>query len=128
MLLQQSEEAQDQYKATLTQLSEVNATIHALVSLVNSTREALEERLAWLTAALGGTDVAVDRLYMIVWHGLFLLITMIASSFLRVDMFARIIVATSPPLNLLASLQQSPYALDFVGLSSTIGVLVLGKN
>lgn len=128
LLLEQSEEAQRQYQATLTQLSEVNATIHSLVSLVNATREALEERLAWLTAALGGTDVAVDRLYAIVWHALFLLLGMIICSFLRAELLTRIVVAASPPLNLVASVQQSDYALDFVGLGSAIGFIIFGKN
>lgn len=54
-MLEQSNLAAKQYEATLKQLAEVNSTVHSLVSLMSSTRIALEDRLKWLADALGGT-------------------------------------------------------------------------
>lgn len=48
MLLKQNDEFKNQYESTLRNLQEVNKTVHTLVSLVGGTRQALEERLAWV--------------------------------------------------------------------------------
>ncbi|KAF5277719.1 hypothetical protein FQR65_LT03699 [Abscondita terminalis] len=125
LLLKQSQMAHEQYKATLLQLAEVNATVHSLVSLVGGTRKALEERLTWINTALGGTDLTLERLYAIFWHTLFLLVAMITCAFLGARTITRLIVATSLPLNLALTLQRSEYALDPIYLSSTVVGCVL---
>lgn len=54
-MLEQSALAAKQYEATLTQLAQVNSTVYALVDVVVTTRSALEEKLKWMSDALGGT-------------------------------------------------------------------------
>lgn len=54
-MLEQSQLASKQYESTLSQLSQMNATVYALVDVMTTTRSALEEKLNWITEALGGT-------------------------------------------------------------------------
>ncbi|KAK4880353.1 hypothetical protein RN001_008499 [Aquatica leii] len=125
LLLKQSEMAHQQYKATLTQLVEVNATVHSLVSLVGGTRKALEERLIWINNALGGTDLALERLYAISWHTGFLLVAMISCAFLGAQTITRLMVTISLPLNLALTLQHSEHALNPLQLSTSVGACIL---
>ncbi|KAB0804700.1 hypothetical protein PPYR_01670 [Photinus pyralis] len=125
LLLKQSELAQQQYQVTVEQLAEVNATVHSLVSLVGGTRRALEERLAWINSALGGTDSAIERLYAILWHASFLLIAMITCAFLGAQIITRLIVAISLPLNLALTLHKSEHALDPITLTTSVGGCII---
>jgi hypothetical protein len=126
LLLQQNENFKLQYEETLRNLAEVNKTVHNLVSLVGGTRQALEERLAWLTTALGGTDLAVERLYLIIWHSAFMLISMLTCAFLSARLSTRVIVATLPPLNLALALWGTDNQMGPLSLAATILTFVLG--
>lgn len=126
MLLKQNENFKTQYEETLRNLAEVNKTVHNLVSLVGGTRQALEERLTWLTTALGGTDQAVERLYLILWHSAFILISMLTCAFLSAKISTRIIVATLPPVNLGLALWGTPNQLGPLNLAAAVLSLVLG--
>lgn len=125
MLVKQSKLIHQQYEATLAQLVEVNSTVHYLVTLVGGTRKALEEQMQWLSAALGGTDLVVEKLYAILWHILFILLSMLACAFLSAKITTRVLVTAFPSLNLVLTLQQNVYALNFIELCTTIGVLIL---
>lgn len=127
LLIKQTEAAQKQYEATLSKLSEVNATIHNLVTLVGGMKYALEEKFTWLSTALGGTDLAVERLYLILWHSAFLLFAMISCAFLAASASVRFIVAVLPPLNLGLALCGGENALDPIGLSFLLPILIMGK-
>lgn len=81
-------------------LQEVNRTVHDLVALVGGTRQALEEKLSWIAVALGGTDLTLERVNLILWHGLFILIAMLVCAFLSLNLYTRLIVSTLPPANL----------------------------
>lgn len=107
-------------------LAEVNKTVHNLVTLVGGTRQALEERLAWLSTALGGTDLAVERLYLIIWHSVFMLLAMLTCAFLSARLTTRLMVATLPPLNLTFALWGSENQLGPLALGITIISLVFG--
>ncbi|RZC38000.1 brambleberry-like, partial [Asbolus verrucosus] len=120
LLLQQNENFKVQYEETLKNLAEVNKTVHNLVSLVGGTRQALEERLTWLTTALGGTDLAVERLYLIIWHSLFMMISMLTCAFLSARISTRLIVATLPPLNLALALWDNENQLTPLMLGAAI--------
>ncbi|KRT86824.1 hypothetical protein AMK59_1263 [Oryctes borbonicus] len=126
LLIEQSERAHKQYMGTLNQLSEVNKTIHSLASLIQGTRQILEDRLNWISSALGGTDVAVDRLYLLTWHIVFIIITMIASSFIDLRVSARILAVSLPCLNLAIGLNHLNMALDPLHLTiSLVGILLV---
>lgn len=116
-----------QYDITLRQLSDVNKTVHSLVNLIGTTRNALEERLTWITTALGGTDLAVERLYAILWHIGFLLLSMISCAFLTARLSTRIFVTVLPVANLILTLNNNEYAQDATTLTLTIIGFVIGK-
>lgn len=126
MLLRQNEEFKAQYESTLRNLQEVNETVHSLVTLIGGTRKALEERLSWISTALGGTDLTVERLYLISWHSAFMLLAMVACAFLTARTSTRLVVATLPPFNLAFALYGENH-LDFVSLTGFVGGFILGK-
>lgn len=127
MLLNQSEIAKKHYEETLVQLAEVNKTVSGLIDLVTNTKKTLEEKLIWLSNSLGGTDLALERLYVIVWHLTLLLVAMIASAFLGAPVNVRFIVAGLPPVNLALALSENENALGPIDLIVLIAVLALGK-
>lgn len=96
-----------------------------MVSLVGGTRQALEERLSWITAALGGTDLAVERLYLILWHSVFMLIAMLSCAFLAARPSTRFVVVTLPPLNLAVGMYGNEQHLDVVQLTGAILAFIL---
>ncbi|VEN47055.1 unnamed protein product [Callosobruchus maculatus] len=128
LLIKQNEEFKKQYNLTLRSLREVNETVHNLVSLVGGTREALEERLSWIKTALGGTDMAVEKLYMILWHSAFMLLGMLTCAFIGVSVGTRIVVASLPPLNLILALYGENKHLDPVSLLSLIGITMIVQS
>ncbi|KAJ8969351.1 hypothetical protein NQ317_016136 [Molorchus minor] len=125
ILLKQNEDFKEQYESTLKNLQEVNKTVHNLVTLVSGTRQALEERLAWITTALGGTDLAIDRLYLILWHAAFMLLAMLTCAFLSQQEQVRFVVAVLPPLNLAVALLGEHQHLEPVLLAGAIGGFIL---
>lgn len=117
-MLEQSSMAAKQYEATLNQLSQVNSTVYGLVEVVSTTRAVLEEKLMWLSQTLGGTDNAVERLYLFLSHISYLILAMISCSFLQVPVPGRIALVVLVPLNLIVAIQQGiTNALTFIGLS-----------
>nr|CAI5868799.1 unnamed protein product [Callosobruchus analis] len=125
LLIKQNEEFKKQYNLTLSSLREVNETVHNLVSLVGGTREALEERLSWIKTALGGTDMAVEKLYIFLWHSAFMMLGMLTCAFLGVSVGTRIVVATLPPLNLILALYGENKHLDPLSLLGLIGITIV---
>ncbi|KAJ8939936.1 hypothetical protein NQ318_007864 [Aromia moschata] len=128
LLLKQNEDFKRQYEFTLKNLEEVNRTVHNLVTLVGGTRQALEERLTWITTALGGTDMAIERLYLVLWHSAFMLLAMLTCAFLSVRASTRFVVATLPPLNLAVALYGEQQYLNPVLLCSAIAGFVLSQT
>lgn len=127
MLLNQSEIAKKHYEETLLQLAEVNRTISDLIGLVTNTKKSLEEKLIWLSTSLGGTDMALERLYAIVWHLTLLLLSMIACAFLGAPVNVRIMVATLPPVNLALALCKNENSVGPLNLFLLITGLASGK-
>ncbi|XP_019867205.1 protein brambleberry [Aethina tumida] len=125
LMVEQNRQFKKQYESTLKNLAEVNRTVHNLVSLVGGTRQALEERLSWLTTALGGTDLAIERLYIILWHFGFMLLAMLSCAFLTAKLSTRIAVVSLPPLNLALAFYGEQHYLDPISLLAAIGVFVL---
>lgn len=128
LLLKQSEIARKQYEETLLQLAEVNRTVNGLVDLVAGTKRALEEKLIWLSTSLGGTDLALERLYIIVWHLMLMLVSMIGCAFLVAPINIRLIVAGLPPLNLALALSNNDNALGPFALTLLIIGCSIGKS
>lgn len=127
LLLNQSEIAKKHYEDTLMQLAEVNKTVAGLIDLVANTKRTLEEKLIWLSSSLGGTDLALERLYIIVWHLTLLFVSMIACAFLGAPVNVRLIVAGLPPINMALALTRNENAVGPFNLVLVIFVLSLGN-
>lgn len=98
------------------------------MNLIGTTRAVLEERLNWITTALGGTDLAVERLSAIICHLVFLLFSMISCAFLSARLSTRLFVFTLPLINLALSLSNNEYSQDIITLGCSIFLLVIGKQ
>ncbi|VEN49079.1 unnamed protein product, partial [Callosobruchus maculatus] len=85
-------------------------------------------RLSWIKAALGGTDMAVEKLYIILWHSTFMLLGMLTCAFLGVSVGTRFVVASLPPLNLVLALYGENKHLDPVSLLSLIGITMIVQS
>lgn len=127
LLIKQTEIAKKQYEETLAQLVEVNRTVTSLIDLVGRTKRALEDKLAWLATSLGGTDLALERLYTITWHMAMLLGSMISCAFLGAPRSVRVIVAGLPPVNLALALNGNESAVGPFSLIMWICGLAAGK-
>ncbi|XP_023025731.1 protein brambleberry [Leptinotarsa decemlineata] len=125
LLFAQNEEFGRQYQSTLRSLQEMNETVHNLAALVGGTWRTLEDRLVWITSALGGTDHSIERIYLVLWHSTFILLAMLSCAFMGVRTSTRLVVATLPPLNLAVAFYGEQKHLDFVGLLSTILIFVV---
>ncbi|XP_060517892.1 protein brambleberry-like [Cylas formicarius] len=123
ILLTQNKNFQKQYQDTLRNLQEVNRTVHDLVGLLGGTRQALEDRLSWIMTALGGTDSAVERIYIIFWHISFMLVAMLSCAFLSARTSTRLVIATLPPMNMIVALYSREH-LEPVTLGIVIGIFV----
>ncbi|XP_057651120.1 protein brambleberry-like isoform X1 [Diorhabda carinulata] len=128
LLIQQNEDFNRQYKSTFKSLEEMNQTVSDLVVLVKGTWISLEERLTWIVSALGGTDTAIDRIYLIIWHSAFMLLAMLTCAFLAARASTRFIVALLPPLNLAIALHGEYQYLDFLTLIGSIVLFIIGQT
>lgn len=107
LLAIQNKEFQKYSDSTLKNLIEVNETVHRLVVMVNSTRQVLEEKIVWISKTLGGADVTLDKLYVIVWHLGFVLMAMLCCAFLKVPLIERLVALILPLANLAMALKSS---------------------
>ncbi|KAG5862206.1 hypothetical protein JTB14_014632 [Gonioctena quinquepunctata] len=127
LLFSQNEEFKKQYQSTLKSLQDMNQTVHNLVALVGGTWQTLEERLAWISSALGAADLSIERIYLVLWHSAFMLLAMVTCAFLAVRASTRLVVATLPPLNLAVALYGEHKHLDFMTLLTAIVTFVVGQ-
>ncbi|XP_066141533.1 protein brambleberry-like isoform X2 [Euwallacea fornicatus] len=126
ILLKQNEEFKGQYESTLRNLHEINETVHTLVNLVGGTRQVLEERLSWVMTALGGTDEAVERLYLVLWHIGLILLSMLACAFLSARASTRLIAIAVPIANLTIALYGKNH-FSFINLIFWIAGLITAQ-
>ena len=126
--MEQSEKAQNQYNMALKQLKDVNDTIYSMAILINRTQQILDERLDWIANIMGATDVTIDRLYLLIWHILFMLVAMVVAVFLKVGFLTRVAVTVLPPFNLAYGLMGSGNCLTFFELASGLIGISIGKS
>lgn len=105
----------------------MNKTVHSLVSVIGGTKQALEDRLNWITKTLGGTDIALERLYAVLWHFAFLIGAMIICAFLNANSSIRILVFVILPANLALQLNYNEHSFSPIGLLVLISLFVLCK-
>lgn len=128
MLIEQNHFAQLQLNLTIESLKQMNSTVSSLVNIIGGTKQALEERLSWITEILGGTDIAVERLYIVMWHFGFLTGGMILCAFLNANMSTRIVVFSLVPVNMALYFNDNDQYLSPMGLIQAMSILLIGKS
>lgn len=127
MMIEQNSQAQLQLNLTIESLRQMNNTVSSLVNVIDSTKRALEERLAWITEILGGTDVSLERLYVAIWHFCFLIGAMILCAFLNATIYTRMMVFVLLPLNMALNFNDSEQYLNPISLVLIITLFAFGK-
>ena len=65
-------------------MERMNATVHHLMDVLQSTKRGVEDQLSWITSLVGGTDNTVQKVYSSVLHACYFVVGMISASFLQV--------------------------------------------
>ncbi|XP_063699487.1 protein brambleberry-like [Culicoides brevitarsis] len=114
----------EQYEYTMEQLKKMNATIYDLAYIVSGLQKDFEQKLTWISEKIGGTDYLVNRLNVILFHFVYLLMGMLCLVFVNADTFSRLAFIFMIPINFIAAMLDY-YSLDVVKLTATILTLIL---
>ncbi|KDR18720.1 protein brambleberry-like [Zootermopsis nevadensis] len=120
-IIAQHASAAAQYNSTLHKLAQINITVNYLLNLLDKTRQEIDERLGWLTSLIGDTGNQLGHVYSCVLHALYLIVGMIAASFVRAPTLTRAFLLVIVPLNLAAVYHHGDSAsLDFLSMTILI--------
>lgn len=114
----------EQYEYTMEQLKKMNSTIYDLAYLVTGLQQEFELKLTWISEKIGGTDYLVNRLNIILFHFLYLMMGMLCLVFVNADTFSRLIFIFLIPINFIVAMLDY-YSLDVVTLTATFLTLIL---
>lgn len=114
----------EQYEYTMDQLKKMNSTIYDLANLVTGLQKEFEHKLNWISHKIGGTDYLVNRLNIILFHFLYILMGMLCLVFVNADTFSRLVFIFLIPINFIAAMLDY-YSLDVVMLTATILTIIL---
>ncbi|CAG9859936.1 unnamed protein product [Phyllotreta striolata] len=128
LLIKQSEDFNAQYKSTFRSLQEMNKTVSELIALIEGTWMSLEEKITWIITALGGTDLALDRIYLIFWHVSFVLMAMLICSFLAARPSTRLVVTLLPLINLILGLFSDFKHLELLHVLGMSGLIIITQS
>lgn len=98
-ILSQNEIASTQFDRTVQRLSEISDTIAKLAALVHTLEDNVDEKLAWITNKIGGTDKLLENINLVLQHFGYLLLGMLILVFVNAPAIYRIIFIASVPLN-----------------------------
>lgn len=98
-ILSQNEIASTQFDRTVQRLSEIGETIEKLAVLVHTLEGNVDQKLAWITNKIGGTDKLLENINLVLQHFGYLLLGMLILVFVNAPAFYRITFITSVPLN-----------------------------
>lgn len=121
-ILSQNEVASSQFDRTIQRLSEINEMIEKLAALVHTLEGNVDQKLAWITNKIGGTDKLLENINLVIQHLGYLLFGMLILVFVNAPAFYRIIFITSVPLNFFLTLFECKH-VDLVELSQMIGAI-----
>ncbi|KAK2587708.1 hypothetical protein KPH14_003821 [Odynerus spinipes] len=131
LILDQHQEAADQYEKIIDKLAHINATIQFITDVTNKMRVEIEQtirQLIWITDYIGDTEEQLQRVYRAVLHILYLLIAMITAAFLNAPFWTRVAIMGIIPLNLASYLKHGLEAcLDFTSITALI-FLITGMH
>ncbi|XP_026286542.1 protein brambleberry [Frankliniella occidentalis] len=127
-ILSQHAEAADDLEKMLNNMAKINSSIEYLLKTVERTRSEIDERLGWIIKFITESGDQLEWMQQCVAHGLFLVLGMIATSFIQAPSAVRCALILLVPLNLaLTSYEGADGALDFSGLTLLL-ILFSGVN
>ncbi|KAK4301661.1 hypothetical protein Pmani_026218 [Petrolisthes manimaculis] len=115
-----------QYGRVMADLERMNTTVHHLLDLLHSTRAGVENRLAWITSLLGGTDNTLAKVYSITLHAAYFMVAMVAASFLQVPYSTRLALVVLVPLNAAAEVRHET-CLPFSTITTILALCIFAN-
>ncbi|KAL2714325.1 protein brambleberry-like [Vespula squamosa] len=129
LILDQHQEAADQYEQMMEKLARINDTIQFISNVTNKMRTEIEQnihQLDWITDYIGDTGEQLQKVYRTVLHIVYLLIAMITAAFLNAPFWTRAAIMGIVPLNLCSYLKHGLEAcLDFPSITALIFLITM---
>lgn len=117
-ILNQHAEAAEDLERMLLNIAKINASIDYLLKTVDRTRTEIDERLGWIIKFISESGDQLEWMQQCLAHGLYLVLGMIATSFIQAPLAVRCALILIVPLNLaLTSYDGVEGALDFSGIT-----------
>ena len=111
------EQTSAQYRQTLEDLRQINATVHYILTLTNGLDHSLNNQLAWFMEHVGGATKGLSLVTLLVGHAAFLLLSALVLMFVQAPVLPRVALLVLVVGNVLAALQWgSGLDLSWVGL------------
>lgn len=127
-ILNQHADAAEDLEKMLNNIAKINSSIEYLMKTVDKTRSEIDERLGWIIKFITESGDQLEWIQQCLAHGLYLIMGMIATSFIQAPPVVRCALILIVPLNLvLTSYEGSQGALDFPGITLLL-VLFSGAN
>ncbi|XP_034255742.1 protein brambleberry-like isoform X2 [Thrips palmi] len=127
-ILDQHAEAADDFEKMLQNIAKINASVEYLMKTVDRTRSEIDERLGWIIKFITESGDQLEWIQQCLAHGLYLVLGMIATSFIQAPPAVRCALILIVPLNLaLTSQEGAKGALDFPGITLLL-ILFTGVN
>lgn len=121
-ILAQNDLASTQFDQTIRRLSEINGMIEELQSLMQTLESSVGEKLAWITAKIGGTDQALTNMNLLLQHFAYLLFGMLLLVFVNAAAFYRLFFIFAVPMNFICALMQWRNA-SLIELTQILGIV-----
>ncbi|XP_045129827.1 protein brambleberry-like isoform X2 [Portunus trituberculatus] len=118
------EETVQQYSRLSDDVQRMNATVHHLMDMLQSTRQGVEDQLSWITSLVGGTDNTVQKVYTCVLHSGYFLVAMISATFLQVPYLTRVALVVLVPLNAFSEIKHET-SLQFSTLTTVLALCII---
>lgn len=125
-ILSQNELTSTQFDQTIRQLAEINETIVKLSSLLNTLESDIDRKLAWIADKVGGTDVLLANVNLILQHFVYLLLGMLLLVFVNAKPFYRVVFILTVPTNFSCTLLRF-HNLEMIELTGVIGAIYVGN-
>lgn len=98
-VLSQNDIASSHFDRTIQHLSEISKTTEKLANLVQTLEINVDQKLAWISNKIGGSDKLLEKIHLLLLHMGYLLFGMLLLVFINASAFYRIFFIIAVPLN-----------------------------